>query len=153
MRRLSLIAVIAAASLGACSLPAADRQSDADARQLYDEIRTGADLSKDANLAEELKTPQRLSELAAVKSLLPPGEPTKVENRSWSYNSTTDGALATLVHAYIYNGHTVLAETVLRKGPGAKTWTIAGFHITLDHPPGQDEGNPVTVTGPPGEKT
>ncbi|HEX7761933.1 MAG TPA: hypothetical protein VF459_20665 [Caulobacteraceae bacterium] len=134
MRRFSAVLALVAFSLGACSLPAADKQSDAEARQLYQEIRTGADLSQDANLDESLKTPERLAELAGVKALLPPGEPTKVENRAWNFQSTTAGSVATLVHAYIYAKQTVLAETVLRKGSGDKAWSIAGFHVTLDHP-------------------
>ena len=152
MRRFSAVPALAVLALAACSLPAADKQTDAEARQLYQEIRTGADLSRDPNLAEDLKAPDRLAELAGVKALLPPGEPSKVENRAWNYQTTTGGSVATLVHAYIYGKRTVLAETVLRKGSGDKTWSIAGFHVTLDHPPGQDD-SPVTVTGPPGEKT
>lgn len=135
MRRLMLLLpMLAAATLGACSLPAADKESDAEARKLFDEIRNGADLREDPNLADFLRTPDKLADLAAIKGELPPGEPTKVENRSWNYNSTNSGSVATLTHAYIYPDNTVMAETVLRKGPGEKTWTIAGFHVSLAHP-------------------
>lgn len=151
MRRFSAVLTLTALALGACSLPTADKESDAEARQLYQEIRTGADLSQDPNLDDSLKTPERLAQLAQVKALLPPGEPSKVENRSWNYNTMTSGSVATLVHAYIYPKGTVLAETVLRKDTGDKSWRIAGFHVNLDQPSAGD--NPVTVTGPPGEKT
>jgi hypothetical protein len=152
--RLLLKPILAAAVLvlGACSLPAADKESDGEARALFEEIRTGADLSADANLAPELKTPDALQQLAAVKNLLPPGAPTKVENRGWNYNSTTDGSVATLTHAYVYSGHTVLAETVLRKGPGQAKWQIAGFHVHLDGPVG-DRRPPVSVDQEPKTKT
>jgi hypothetical protein len=152
MTRLSPAPLIALLALTACSLPTADKQSDAEARALYEEIRTGADLSKDTHLSEELTTPDALAQLAEVKGMLPPGAPEKIENRSWKYNASTDGAYATLVHAYIYKNHTVLAETVLKKPSGGE-WKIAGFHVHLDGPPGQSDGPPVTVTGPPGEKT
>jgi len=148
-RAAAVAAVLAFGTLGACSLPAADKESDADARQLYEEIRTGADLSQDPHLADFLKTPEHLAELAAWKSMLPLGAPDKVENRSWNYNATNEGSVATLTHAYVYKSNTVFAETVLRKGPGEKTWTIAGFHISLDHPNLPEGGSSET----PGEKT
>jgi hypothetical protein len=147
--RLTVLPVVLVLLLGACSLPAADKESDADARQLYEEIRTGADLSQDPHLADFLKTPDHLAELAAWKSMLPPGSPDKIENRSWNYNATTEGSVATLTHAYVYKDNTVFAETVLRKGPGEKAWTIAGFHISLDHPNLPGAGASST----PGEKT
>lgn len=148
MRCSSALAVFAALALGACSLPTADKESDAEARQLYQEIHSGADLTQDTNLTDEMKTPERLAELAAVKSLLPAGEPAKVENRSWNFQTMNDGSVATLVHAYVYSKQTVLAETVLRKGSGDKAWRIAGFHVSLSQPPG---GVSAPVT--PGEKT
>jgi hypothetical protein len=137
MRRLMLLPILAALTLGglgACSLPAADKEADADARKLFDEIRTGADLREDPNLADFLRTPDKLADLAAIRGELPDGEPAKVENRSWNYNSTNSGSVATLTHAYIYPDNTVMAETVLRKGPGEKSWTIGGFHVSLAHP-------------------
>ncbi|MGA0602184.1 hypothetical protein ACO2Q3_15865 [Caulobacter sp. KR2-114] len=139
MRRLTMLPAMLILALGACSLPAADKESDAEARKLYDEIRTGADLREDPNLADFLRAPDKLADLAAIKGELPAGEPTKVENRSWNYNTTNDGSVATLVHAYVYPDNTVMAETVLRKTKGEKSWTIAGFHVSLAHPntPGQ----------------
>jgi hypothetical protein len=153
MRRLFVLTTLALGvlALNACSLPAADKESDAEARKLYEEIRTGADLSQDPNLADFLKTPDKLADLAAIKGELPAGEPSKIENRSWSYNSTNDGAVATLVHAYVYKSNTVLAETVLHKGPGEKTWSIAGFHVSLAHP--DSEAPSPAPPAIPGEKT
>lgn len=148
-----MVPLAALMALAACSLPAADKQSDGEARALYEEIRTGADLSKDTHLADELRTPEALAQLAAVKSLIPEGAPTKVENRGWNYSTNTDGSNATLTHAYVYKDHTVIAETVLQKPPGGADWKIAGFHVKLDHQPDKPDGPPVTVTGPPGEKT
>jgi hypothetical protein len=134
--RPGLIAALAAATaLGACSLPAADKESDSEARALFEEIRTGADIAQDAHLTPELKTPDRLQEFADLKAHLPATAPTKVENRSWKYNSTNDGSIARLVHAYIYPGHTVFTETVLKKGRGEAHWIIAGFHASVDSPP------------------
>jgi hypothetical protein len=87
-----------------------------------------------------------------VRKALPAGAPGKVENRGFNYNSTTEGSMATLTHAYVWPGHTVLAETVLRKGPGETRWKVVGFHIHLDGPPG-DGRAPVTVDGPAKQPT
>ncbi len=151
MRRFSTLFAAAALTLSACGLPTADKESDAEARQLYQEIHSGADLSQDPNLDETMKTPDRLAELAAVRAALPQGEPSKIENRAWNYNTTNDGALATLVHAYIYPDRTVMTETVLRKASGEKTWRIAGFKVKLD--PAASGGNAAPASETPGEKT
>lgn len=133
MRRTILTGVIALVALAACSLPTVDKAADAKARDLYEQIRVGADLSQSPDLAPDLKTPAALAQLAAVKSALPEGAPSAVVNRSWSINAGTGGTTATLVHAYSYPTVTVLAQTVLAKGRD-KTWKITGFHVTFEGP-------------------
>lgn len=133
MRRTFLAGVIAIVALSACSFPTVDKAADAAARGLYEQIRTGADLSSNADLAPDLKTPAALAQLAAVKSALPDGAPTATVNRSWSINAGTGGTTAMLVHAYRYPTVTVLAQTVLAKGKD-KTWKITGFHVSFEGP-------------------
>lgn len=148
MRRTFLAAAIILVTLAACSLPTVDKAADVKARSLYEQIRTGADLSQNADLAPELKTPAALAQLAAVKGALPEGTPTGAVNRSWSINAGTGGTTAVLVHAYSYPTQTVLAQTVLAKAGGA--WLITGFHVTfegLSNDPGP--GDAVTVTKRP----
>lgn len=131
MRRTFLAGALALVTLAACSLPTVDKVADAKARGLYEQIRTGADLSGSADLAPDLKTPAALVQLAAVKAALPPGAPTAAVNRSWSINAGTGGTTATLVHAYSYPTQTVLAQTVLAKGRD-KVWKITGFHVRFE---------------------
>lgn len=131
MRRTFLAGVIALVALAACSLPTVDKAADAKAQALYTQIRTGADISLNTDLAPELKTPAALAQLAAVKAQLPEGAPTGVVNRSWSINAGAGGTQAALVHAYSYPTVTVLAQTVLAKGKD-KTWKIIGFHVTFE---------------------
>lgn len=137
--------VVAAATLGACSLPTADKEADAKARALYEQIRTGAELSANADLAPDLRTPEALAQLAAVKGALPAGTPTAVANRSWSLSAGTGGTKATLIHAYSYPAATVVAETVLAKGDD-KLWKITGFHIRLAPPGGPEPRKAPAVT-------
>lgn len=135
MRALFPAALVAAASLSACSLPTVDKEADAKARALYDQIRTGADLSANPDLGPELRTPEARAGLAEIRASLPPGAPTAVANRSWSFNAGTGGTTARLVHAYTYPSTMVLTETVLAKGRD-KVWTITGFHLKFEAPGG-----------------
>ncbi|MFA7263103.1 MAG: hypothetical protein WC068_08780 [Caulobacter sp.] len=147
--RTFLAMITACLAVAACSLPTIDKQADAEARALYEQVRTGADLSANPNLAPDLRRPATLAQLAAVRASLPPGAPTATANRSWSINAGTGGTTATLVHAYSYPSQTVLAETVLRKDK-AGAWLIIGFHVTFEGPSGAPEaGGAVTVTKPP----
>lgn len=148
--RTSWATILACLAVAACSLPTIDKQADAEARTLYEQIRTGADLSASPNLAPDLRQPATLAQLAAVRASLPPGAPTATTNRSWSINAGTGGTQAVLVHAYSYPAQTVLAETVLRKDK-AGAWLIVGFHVTFESPtnPAPGGGGAVTVTKPP----
>lgn len=149
-RRSFVLALAGALVLAGCSLPTADKEADAMAKALYAQISTGADLSANVDLAADLRTPEALAQLAAVRTALPKGEPTAVANRSWSLSAGTGGTTATLVHAYRYPSTTVVAQTMLAKGQD-KRWKITGFHVTLAPPgaPGQRKPPAVTVEDQP----
>lgn len=146
MPRILTIA-LACLAVAACSLPTLDKQADAKARTLYEQIRTGADLSANPDLGPDLRKPETLAQLAAVKASLPEGAPTATANRSWSINAGTGGTRATLVHAYSYPAQTVLAQTVLAKVKGGG-WQIIGFHVTFEGPANDAPPPPVTVEKP-----
>ena len=126
-------AIVLAASVSACGMLKVDPVADVKARGLYEQIRTGADLSANPDLGPDLKTPAALGQLAAIRAQLPPGAPTAVANRSWSFNSTNGRTTASLVHAYSYPQATVLTETILAKGKD-KVWMITGFHLKFETP-------------------
>lgn len=144
--RLNILAPVAAClALAACSLPTVDKDADAKAQALYTQIRTGADLTQNADLAPDLRKPEVLTQLSAIKDALPPGAPTAVANRSWSFNAGTGGSTTTVVHAYSYPARTVLAQTVLTKAKGAG-WQVAGFHVTFEDASGAPPAGPPPVT-------
>ena len=143
-----LAMITACLAVTACSLPTVDKAADAKARALYEQIRTGADLAANTDLSADLRKPEMLAQLAAVKASLPEGAPTAAVNRSWSINAGTGGTNAVLVHAYSYPSQTVLAQTVLAKGKGG-VWRIIGFHVTFEGPATDAPPPPVTVTRPP----
>lgn len=149
MLRRTLVLALAGLALTACSLPTMDKEADAKAQALYTQIRTGADLTQNKDLAPDLRKPEVLAQLAAIKATLPEGTPTAVVNRSWSFNAGTGGSTSTVVHAYSYPQRTVLAQTVLTKPKGG-TWQVAGFHVAFEEPgkpAGPQTPPPVTVEG------
>jgi hypothetical protein len=146
--RLWMLGAALALMLGACNLPAADKASDAAAKRLYEEIRTGADISADPTVGPELKTPEAVAQLQEIRPHLPTGAPTGVTRRSWKYNVDTTGSWAELTHAYAYPNGVVIADSVLRKKKGEDTWEVVGFHVKVEpNAPGQ------VKTAAPGDKT
>jgi hypothetical protein len=135
-----------ALALGACSLPAADKQSDQIARTFYDELRTSADIDRDDHVDASLKTEDAKAEFAALRTWLPKTAPTTVKNTGWNYASSTGaGAWAQLAHAYVYSDRTIRVQTVMQKAPGQSTWSIIGFEAERD---GAAEG-PIIIGTPP----
>lgn len=135
MRTVLIAAVASSALLSACGLAKVDKEADAKARALYEQVRTGADLSANADLAPDLKTPPALAQLAGVRLSLPEGAPTTTATRSWNISINNGATTAAVVHAYSYPASTVLAETILAKGAD-KTWKITGFHVKIEDPSG-----------------
>jgi len=130
MRPIAAIVTTLAAcvALSACSLPTVDKEADAKARALYEQVRTGGDLAANPDLGPELKTPEALAELAKAQHELPEGLPTAIANRSWNISINNGVTSANLVHAYSYPSGVVLAETVLLKDK-SKAWKVVGFHL------------------------
>lgn len=145
--RTLLVMISACLALAGCSLPTLDKAADAKARALYEQVRTGADLNANPDLGPDLRKPEVLAQLAAVKASLPEGAPTAAVTRSWSINAGTGGTRAVLVHAYSYPSQTVLAQTVLAKAKGGG-WQIIGFHVTFEGPVNDAPPPAVTVTKP-----
>jgi hypothetical protein len=125
MKLATLTALAAGFEIAACSLPAADKESDGIARALFDEVRGGADLSRDAHVDASLQTPIAGEGFTRIRSLLPPGAPTKVNNTGYSYNSSSGtGSTARLSHQYVWSARNVTIQTFMKKPPGGTNWVI-----------------------------
>lgn len=125
---------VLALTLAGCGLPNLNPEADAAARRIYAAVQNGTDLSGDAGLAADLRTPAALARLQQARGLIPKSPPQSVENRGWRFSTTPAGGAADLVHAYRYSDCTVVAETLLRKPPGAQHWLIVGFHVHREEP-------------------
>ena len=123
------LAVTLILGLSACGLNVVNPQADAAARRIYTTVQAGGDLSRDAEIAPQMRTPAGLAQFNAARELMPKGAAQTVESRGWRFTSTPQGGAARLVHAYLYADCTVVAETVLQKPPGSQVWLVVGFHV------------------------
>ena len=139
-------------AVAACSLPVVDKESDGIAQTF---LRRGArgepDLTRDPHVDPSLETPAAAVGFAAIRSLLPPGAPTKVNNTGYSYNSSSGtGSNARLSHQYVYGARSITIQTVMRKPPGGTQWFVVGLEadpggvqppIIVGTPPAQGQGS------------
>lgn len=132
MRAAWLMALSIATALAACSLPVVDKESDGVARTFFEEVRAGADLSRDAHVDPSLETPIAAEGFARIRSLLPPGPPTKVNNTGFSFNSSSGtGAHARLSHQYVWGDRNVTIQTFMKKPPGGTSWFVFALEADL----------------------
>jgi hypothetical protein len=132
MKLATIVALAVGLAVGACSLPVADKESDGIARTFFDEVRTGADVSRDTHVDPSLQTPITGEGFARIRSLLPPGTPTKVNNTGYSYNSSSGaGSVARLSHQYVWGARNVTIQTFMKKPPGGTNWLIYALEADL----------------------
>jgi hypothetical protein len=132
MKLATLCALAVALLVAGCSLPVADKESDGIAKAFFEEVRTGADLTRDPHLDPALETPAAAAAFDQIRAHLPPGAPTKVSNAGYSYNSSTGtGSTASLSHQYVYGARTITIQTFMRKPPGGTLWFVVGLEADL----------------------
>jgi hypothetical protein len=132
MKLATIAALTASLFIAACSLPVVDKESDAAARTFFDEVRTGADLTHDAHVDASLETPIAAEGFARIRSLLPPGAPTKVSNTGFNFNSSTGtGSTARLSHQYAFGARNITIQTFMKKPPGGTNWLIYAVEADL----------------------
>jgi hypothetical protein len=134
MPRFALFALVAAVALAACKPagpPPLDPNADAFARQLFDEVRTGADLAADPHLAHELKNPTTEEQITQFRTLIPNEPPRSVELRDSTVTQDSTGATTKLTDVYHYADKDLIAQTALFKSPSGVDPVIVGFNLTV----------------------
>ncbi|HZZ90217.1 MAG TPA: hypothetical protein VFE13_17945, partial [Caulobacteraceae bacterium] len=112
-----------------------DKESDGIARHVFDEIRSGGDVTADPHLDASIRTPLASMGFAQIRSQLPPGPPTKVNNAGFSYNSSSGtGSTARLSHQYAWGPRSVTIQTFLKKPPGGTAWFVTAVEADLGGP-------------------
>jgi hypothetical protein len=128
------VAALALIAVAACAKPPAsdslDPQADPIAREFYDDVRGGADLTAEPHLARELKNPTTASQLEVYRALMPAEPPQSVELQNWDVSTDSTGTTTKLTDAYHYMDRTLIARTALFKSPGGQDPVIVGFDLT-----------------------
>jgi len=132
MKLATIVALAAGLLVAACSLPVVDKESDGIARAFFDEVRGGVDLGRDAHVDPSLETSIAAEGFARIRSLLPPGPPTKVVNTGYGYNTSSGvGSTARLSHQYAWAARNVTIQTFMKKPPGGTNWVIYALEADL----------------------
>ncbi|HZZ89319.1 MAG TPA: hypothetical protein VFE13_13400 [Caulobacteraceae bacterium] len=133
MRRFTAIVLLALAA-SACkpAAPAAqlDPSAEVIARQFYEDVRAGADLSANVHLAHELKNPTSAEQLALFRGLIPDEPARSIQLESWDAKTESIGTTTRLTIDYGYGDRTVVAQTALFKSPGGQEPVIVGFQVS-----------------------
>lgn len=118
---------------GACTpAPPAllDPSAEVIARQFYEDVRSGADLSANPHLAHELKNPTSAEQIAMFRAMMPDEPARSIDVDSWDAKTDSDGTTTRLTIDYGYEDRTLVAQTALFKSPGGVTPVIVGFQVT-----------------------
>ena len=121
------------ALLAACApapAPQLDPSAEVIARQFYEEVKSGGDLTADEHMAHELKNPTSEQQLAMFRGMIPDETARSIELQSWDAKTDSSGTTTRLTIDYGYSDRTLVAQTALFKSPGGKDPVIVGFQIT-----------------------
>ena len=132
MKLATIATLTAALAVAACNLPVVDKESDGVARTFFDEVRSGADLGRDTHVDPSLETAIAAEGFSRIRTLLPPGPPSKVNNTGYSYNTSSGvGSAARLSHQYVWGAREVTIQTFMKKPPGGTSWFIYALEADL----------------------
>ncbi len=148
MKTIGLITAVIGAlalTLAGCGLTP-NREADEAAKALFTQIRTGADISQDQRFGEDLRRADPAA-LQRIRAIIGSGEPMRVDNRGFSFNTNQNGGIAELTHAYIFADRTIIARTNLRRPPGAPRWLVVGIDVN------RQGGGAASTTGGPATAT
>ncbi len=121
------------AALAGCSFPKGDPKAEALAKGVYDQIRKGDDAAVEAEMAPQYRTPELKAQLAQIRAMIPPGEPTSVKQTGFHFNTDFNrGDDQGYTYAYQYPDRTVSADVVVSRAKGSQDWLIGSFHVNTE---------------------
>ncbi len=126
----ALALIVLASACKPAAAPQLDPSAEVIARQFYEDVRNGADLSANTHLAHELKNPTSEEQLAMFRSLIPDEPARSIDLDNWDAKTDTDGTTTRLTIDYGYGDRTLVAQTALFKSPGGVDPVIVGFQVT-----------------------
>ena len=126
----ALTLVFLASACSPAAPPQLDPKAEVIARQFYEDVRNGADLSANTHLAHELKNPTSEEQLAMFRSMIPDEPAHSIDVDNWDAKTDSDGTTTRLTIDYGYGDRTLVAQTALFKSPGGQDPVIVGFQVT-----------------------
>ena len=126
----ALALIVLASACKPAAAPQLDPSAEVIARQFYEDVRNGADLSANTHLAHELKNPTSEEQLAMFRSLIPDEPARSIDLENWDAKTDSDGTTTRLSIDYGYGDRTLVAQTALFKSPGGVDPVIVGFQVT-----------------------
>jgi hypothetical protein len=126
----ALALIFLASGCKPAAAPQLDPSAEVIARQFYEDVRNGADLSANAHLAHELKNPTSEQQLAMFRSMIPDEPAHSIDLDSWDAKVDSSGTTTRLTIDYGYGDRTLVAQTALFKSPGGVEPVIVGFQVT-----------------------
>jgi hypothetical protein len=126
----ALLIILALAACKPAPTQELDPNAEVIARQFYEEVKSGADLSADTHLARELKNPTSAEQLAMFRAMIPDEPARSIDLESWDAKTTDVGTTTRLTINYGYGDRTLVAQTALFKSPGGTEPVIVGFQIS-----------------------
>jgi hypothetical protein len=126
------VAALALAALAACKPPEQklDPEAELFARQFFQEVKDGGDLSADLHLAHELKNPTSEQQIALFRSMIPAEPERSIDLQSWDAKTDSAGTTTRLTIAYGYSDRQLTAQTALFKSSAGQDPVIVGFNLT-----------------------
>jgi hypothetical protein len=121
--------ILALAACAPAAAPQLDPNAEVIARQFYEEVKSGGDLTADEHMAHELKNPTSEEQLALFRALIPDEPARSIDLESWDAKTDSSGTTTRLTINYGYSDRTLVAQTALFKSPGGKDPVIVGFQI------------------------
>ncbi|MDB5433697.1 MAG: hypothetical protein JWP35_4813 [Caulobacter sp.] len=121
------------AALAGCAFPTADPKAEALAKGVYDQLRKGDDAAIEAEMSPQYRTPVLKAQLAEMRAMIPPGEPTSVKQTGWHFNTDLNrGDDQGYTYAYSYPDRTVTADVVVTRPKGSQQWFVNAFHVNTE---------------------
>lgn len=130
--RFATAGFFAVVALAACkpAPPPLDPDAELICRQFFEDVKNGADLSAEPQVAHELKNPTSEAQIAADRAMIPEEPATSITLRTWDATADSAGVTTRLTEAYGYAGHTLVAQFALFKSPSGRDPVIVGFKLT-----------------------
>lgn len=129
MKRRSVLGLLTACALAACSMPSLDGDADraVEAQALYADLVEGRDDALLARMSSGNDPATVRAQLPMIRTFAPAGPAPEPKSLGWSANTSTNGQRYSLAQEYEYPDRFVRTDTTFLKEGGA--WKVESFNV------------------------